>query len=509
MIPPSPPRPAAWVSRTDAGGERSSSLLMFGVSAAVIAACVLAIASQRWSVALVVAALPMLAVLLSSDLRVASSDVRSDFIPAVLIAATPLLSRFSLGVGGGYVGGFAVLGAFAWLLVLLRVGVSGSLENAAFRQRAGVLAVPLTGIILATAAAQVTTGEAWSPVLQLTHVFSLYSLIAMLGFFLLSCQFCSSRVRVERLMWWCMFINVVQVAVAVGERFAPQVMGDLLSVLNVRSSGGIDPGGFFGDSELSAELFVLLWIWSLCFMIWGRGQRQRIGAGILAAAYLVGILTMVHFSALFGATGATALVLAFASLQGVVQRGRWVVVVVLIGGVLLLFGSSSLVREIPSGVVGRLASTTGRAYLSTEGGMFANRQTLYDAAAHLATHGMPITGYGMEHTRYLGEELGSSYVSTHSIWLWGLLSAGVAGLVFTILLFAMLLTSAFRAWLRVRTGVSVALLVSVLFLALDQSKVDAVRLPVYAFFIFGFFGMVASYWRSVRTETKMGASVDE
>jgi O-antigen ligase len=207
--------------------------------------------------------------------------------------------------------------------------------------------------------------------------------------------------------------------------------------------------------------------------------------------------------------GVTILVIAF-SLVGTKRRASWGVVVALFGTLVLLFASSGLLRGLPAGVEARLTSGSTAGQLNGKDQGLANRQPIYVAAFRAAAH-MPITGYGINHVAPVEAQAGPnvSWTSLHSIWLWSLLSAGFAGLAFTVLLFFRLLTCASRAWSRARSGVSVALLASVLFLLVDQSKVDAVRLPVYAFFLFAFFGMVASYWRIVQVETTAGSTAEE
>ncbi len=502
-----PPRSPVVLSRT-VGSHHSLPLLTLSLCVVVVGGAVLAIASQRWSAAVLVAAAPAVAAVLFSDLRAAARGVRSSFVLPAVIGMMPLLRWFSPGVGGANVSGSTLLAALPWALLLIYAGACRPSDLSAFRRRARVLALPLTGIILATAAAQLATGELWRPTLQLNNAFSLYHVAGMAGFFLLSCFYCSSRERVARLLRWSLIINVVQVAVVLAQKLAPSGGGPFQVILRVNPSGGTVLG-LLGDAELTAELMVLLYAWALCFTIWSRTGRQRLGAGVLTGAYLIAALSLTHRTALLGVVGVTILVVALASL-GARKRVHWAVLVALLGTLLLMFGSSGLVRSLPSAVVARTVPGTGSVQFFTEGGGFANRESIYVAAGR-AVASMPITGYGIEHVKPVSGQAGvaAGLISLHSIWLWSLLSAGIAGLAFTILLYAKLLVCAFRAWFAARSGTSAALLVSVLFLVVDQSKVDAVRLPVYAFFTFALFGMVASYWRDLQVETAARPGVHE
>ena len=493
-----------------AGGRdhRTSWFVTLPLCVLLVGVIVVVVDKQRWSAAIVFAALPAVVALLSADLRAVATGLRSSLILPAVIAVVPLLNGFNLGVGGAYATGATILAALPWLLVLMYVGALGPVETAAFKRRARKLALPLAGIVLATAAAQAATGEIRHPVVQLTSVFSLYFLVGMVGFFLLACLYCSSAERIERLMWWCLVVNVVQVVVVLGQKVAPGAVSPLETLLRVRPTSGYVTGAL-GDAELTAETMVLMYAWALCLALWGRTSRRRLASGLLAGAYLIAAASLSIRSGILGVGGVTILVIAF-SLVGTKRRASWGVVVALFGTLVLLFASSGLLRGLPAGVEARLTSGSTAGQLNGKDQGLANRQPIYVAAFRAAAH-MPITGYGINHVAPVEAQAGPnvSWTSLHSIWLWSLLSAGFAGLAFTVLLFFRLLTCASRAWSRARSGVSAALLASVLFLLVDQSKVDAVRLPVYAFFLFAFFGMVASYWRIVQVETTAGSTAEE
>jgi O-antigen ligase len=449
----------------------------------------------RLATAAALALLPLLATLFLSDATAYKAHGRPSRLIPLVIAASPLLRWLTPGVGRAYFTFATLWAALAWFLVLAYSEISEADDRRAFGRRAGGLAVPLICLVVTTALAQIAAGDLERPSAQLLQAWSLYFLVGMVGFYLLACLYCSSVERIEALMWWALIFGVPQVLVILEQRVLNGGVGPIQHVLQVQPVAGTYVFGVLGDGELTAELLVTLFIWSLSLALWSPVGRRRTGATILTVAYLVGAVSLSHRSAVMGAVGA-ALLIAIVSQGPATRRSDVGRAVAIVAVAVLMFAASGTARSLPSSAVSRMGSQN-TLFLSANDVGLANRGHIYAAAGRLIP-GLPLTGYGMDHVRPLVYEAHTPISSTHSIWLWGLLSAGFMGLGATILVFVVLLVYALRTWARTRSGISIALLVTLLFVIVDQSKVDAVRQPVYAFFLFAVFGMIASHWRLVQ-----------
>lgn len=341
-------------------------------------------------------------------------------------------------------------------------------------------------------------------------VLRLVELASGLAFILLAAVYCRSSSGFERLVELIVLVAVLQLPIVVAQAIGltnalPSALGQLnarafggtLASPTISVAGGSSSLGFvfrfpgsFGDYELLAECAGLALVLCVGMIVFGLGRRSRVQ--LLAAAFCalaVGWFTGTR-SFVMASAGAVVVLLVLAVLMSgdrIKRVRRFAVGAVLLGLALIWL----VPGEVTSGLLSRFVLSDA----SLSGPNAFNRGALFRIWWELAQK-MPPLGYG---TRMMEVVQAShpSFVleSPHSLYFSVLLTAGWLGLA---ALIALVVTVIFLAARTALSGTSAdsrywgaVLLAAALYIFVNETKIEFLRLPFYTDLVFLLFGLVA------------------
>ena len=446
-----------------------------------------------WLIALGTAAI----VPLMRSLEMTAGEERVGVLPAVLVLIAPSVRWISLPVSRTYATGQTLLPILAVGVLLAYARTASAPVWGRFRGHARPLGRPLLLLAAAVLLSQIASGDILRPVDLITSPFSVAFVLGGLAFYALGCLAGDTALLRERVLEAGMVMGLLQAAVVLD-----QATGGIVGIGAALGAPAAVSGyvaGLLGDGELTSELLVIMLIWSLSLAVWGGTGRRRLLGTACSLVYLIGCLAMSHRSAFLGAIGALAAI-ALLGMAGRADRAKGKAAVAVLA-VLLVFGlfwvSFSQVQALPDSVLGRMA-TQGIGQTD-----MLNRGVVYATAISLAPQ-VPVTGFGIGVVDQLNAAGQTQYISTHSLWLWAGLSAGIVGLAACVWLFGGAFTISLREWRHSPSAATAALFATSVFLIIDQSKIDYVRIPVYAYFLMGVLGLVSSLGGGVNDPSDHG-----
>jgi hypothetical protein len=419
-------------------------------------------------------------------------------VPTVLVIL-PFV-HVMLGWGGWvYVFQAAAVGLLTFYLSLMRPD-----ERMAVVRRALPLLAPLFLLVCL-----VTLSYAASSSLSKHDLFALLNLWSALAFALLAALYCRTLADLKRLTYVIIAGAMLQVPVVLAQAIglADHLPGALAQLSPANWGGslagrlGPDAGGAivtrypgsFGSAENFAEYCGIVLLLCLGLFLFERDTRR---AFVLAAAgvalAVTGWFTGTR-SFLFGVAGGTCVLLLAVLLQPGARASRVWRLAVGLG-----LTSVVVVLFVPSVVTAGFLSRLTNPQVSLSGPNALNRMQLFRTWVKVAGH-MPLLGFGtrMRDVVYSFTALGP-VEWPHSLYFWALLTAGFLGLfaVIVLVVIAVILpikTAFLEAPLPYRELGSVFAAVT-LYWAVNEAKIEFVRLPFYVDFVFFFFGVVASLY---------------
>lgn len=440
-------------------------------------------------------------VALFADIRAIVAKRRSSIVvPVCLTIGQYLLNRQLLEVS--FLPFPLAIGLSSFPLLVMYYHVLPDAERDHFWRRARTFGLQIAFFLFAVLASQVATGS----VLNRQSPFAFIYFLNAVGFFLLTCLYCTSVTEVRRLIWVLVVGGGLQVLVVMEQSL--DLAGPLHWLLNLPPWGSFVHGSL-GDGELFAEYMIILSVWSIGLAWFAGSLRERIVALLFALGYIFAGAATVYRSFLPGIAGSITLlvVLALSGKHPLKRKGRAVFTLAILSTVIGVFFSEVLANGIASTALSRFSE------IDFSGPDAFNRARVYSAVASMAPT-IPLTGLGIKHLDELSWRVGYQLISTHSIVLWALLSAGWLGLLSLVTLIVSVAVVAIRAYLAAvkqrgtTLWVSATLVATIAIFVVDQLKVDYVRSPTYAYFVWIIFGMISSLYVLTHEASRVPESIE-
>ena len=357
--------------------------------------------------------------------------------------------------------------------------------------------------------AAVALSYSLSDVVTKDDVLGLFSLVASASFVPLAAFYCRCLVDLKRLLYVLIIGGMLQVPVVLAQAagLANNLPGGLAQLSPAKFGGSLAgrvgtaaaqstivtryPGSF-GDYENLAEYCGIIVLLCAGLLLFNRGSwRSALLAVGMATMAVAGWLTGTRGFVLGTAGGVAILLLAALLLTGPRLSRVWRLAGAV--GLSVITVVAFVPAQVTRGFLSRLASPD----MSLSGPNALDRLSLFRAWLKLART-MPASGYGtrMHEMVKISDPIHVGW--PHSLYFWGLLTAGFFGLVAVVLLVtaAVVLpcrTIFFRAPAGYREIACVFAAVTI-YWAASEAKIEFVRNYFYVDIVFLLFGVVSSLY---------------
>lgn len=377
-------------------------------------------------------------------------------------------------------------------------------ERRAILRRALPILVPVLVLVAA-----VTLSYSLSDGLTRHDVYGLFSFVAAAAFVPLAAFYCRSPGDVRRLVYILIIGAMLQLPVVLGQaagltdnlpgglaQLSPANWGgSLVGRLGATSAQGAIVTrypGTFGSAENFAEYCGIILLLCVGLLLFDRGKRRAVLLAVGSACVAVmGWFTGTRGFAIGTAGGVAIILLAALLLTGSRLPRLWRL------GATVLLGVTAVAVFIPGQVTeGFLSRLTGPD-MSLSGPNAFDRLSLFRVWFELAAK-MPAFGYGARVHDVLQLSNSNHPLWPHSLYFWGLLTAGVFGLLAVVLLVAVVIflplrTTFLRAPATYRELACVFTAVTI-YWAVSEAKIEFVRFYFYSDIVFLLFGMLSSLY---------------
>jgi hypothetical protein len=417
-------------------------------------------------------------------------------VPA-LVLALPFFHLLLPWGGWEYVfqGGVVALTVFYLALV-------SRSERRAVLRRALPMLVPVALLVAA-----LTMSYALSDGLTKHDLYGLFSLVAAVAFVPMAAFYCRSLGDLRRLAYILIVAGLLQLPVVLGQAagLADNLPGGLAQLSPAQYGGSLAGRlgttatqsaivtryqGTFGDYENLAEYCGIVLLLCVGLLLFDRGRRRWVLlAGGTAGAAVVGWFTGTRGFAIGTAGGVAILLLAALLLTGPRLPRLWRLAAT------VLLGVTAIIVFIPGQVTEGFVSRLTNSDMSLSSPNAFDRLSLFRVWLKLAGR-MPVSGYGPRMREVLQLAAPYNVGWPHSLYFWGLLTAGVFGLLAVILLVAIAIflpaRSAFRRGPTEYRELACVFTVVAVYLAVSEAKIEFVRHSFYVDIIFLLLGMLSS-----------------